>query len=299
MGTEKPVRTLVNAAYHTAERSFRALTEEGQTNLRAGANTAVSIIAPLEPMLLHGEGPLSLKIASDADAIGVHGDVRDVLCVRSEEHDWEIGMSCKHNHAALRHPRVTEGKDFGSDWIGVPCSEEFMREVTPVTNSLISLGEDKVRWRTVDDKMDRYYVPILSAYLEEIRRMCAENYTVPEKLLSYFFGANDFYKVIVRPMERTTTVQAFHMHGTLGKSCGPIRPMTHIPVLKMPTKLVGSYFKDGSKTTIILVFDGGWSISMRLHNKDDIARPTSLAWDVQLAGWPPSTYVNTHAWYGM
>lgn len=36
--------------------------------------------------------------------------------------------------------------------------------------------------------------------------------------------------------------------------------------------------------------------SMRLHNKDKIAKPTSLAWDVKLEGIPPSAYTNTHSW---
>ncbi len=31
-------------------------------------------------------------------------------------------------------------------------------------------------------------------------------------------------------------------------------------------------------------------------DKDDVAKPTSLAWDVNLVGLPTSTYVNTHSW---
>ncbi len=71
----------------------------------------------------------------------------------------------------------------------------------------------------------------------------------------------------------------------------------------MPTKLLDADFKKSekqnsdSKTTIILTFDCGWSVSMRLHNKDEIARPTSLAWDINLVGLPPTTYVNTRSWF--
>ena len=90
------------------------------------------------------------------------------------------------------------------------------------------------------------------------------------------------------------------MHGTLNQSAGKKKAMTRVPVVKMPTRLIDAAFKTTSsgpsKTTIILTFDGGWAISMRLHNKDDIAKPTSLAWDVKLEGLPPSTYVNTHSW---
>ena len=86
------------------------------------------------------------------------------------------------------------------------------------------------------------------------------------------------------------------MHGTLNAPCGKAKALTKVPAIKMPTRLIDAAFKPNSKTTIILTFDGGWAISMRLHNKDEIARPTSLAWDVNLVGLPPTTYVNTHSW---
>lgn len=293
----KNVSIEANKAFKTAEKAFMAVDETAKTEMKAAANTAVKLIVPLEPRLMGEEGLLVLAIAADAAAIGVDGDVRDVLCIRSgSSTEWTIGISCKHNHEGLRHPRITEGKDFGADWIGVHCSKEFMDEITPITDSLIENGENGTQWSQIEEKWDRYYVPILSAYLKEIQRMCKNDSTVPEKLLSYFFGANDFYKVIMKSNARTTTVEGFNMHGTLNNPCGKTKAMTKVPVIKMPTRLLDATFKEGTKTTIILTFDGGWSISMRLHNKDRVAKPTSLAWEVYLEGLPPSTYVNTHSW---
>ena len=292
----KSVRIVASKAFNNAENAFNTVGTKEQDNLMKAAKTAVKLLLPLEPKLLGGRGTLLLSIAADSVAIGSDGDVRDVLCVRSEDNDWTIGMSCKHNHEALRHPRITESKDFGKDWIGMRCSDEFMQAITPITDSLISSGENGVLWRTIDHKWDHYYVPILQSYLDEIKHMCHKDPTVPEKLLSYFFGANDFYKVIMKSNAQTTTIEGFNMHGTLNASCGKTRAMTRVPLIKMPTKLLDASFKPKSKTTIILTFDCGWSISMRLHNKDDVAKPTSLAWDVKLVGLPPSTYVNTHSW---
>ncbi len=239
---------------------------------------------------------LSLSIAADAVAIGREGDVRDVLFSRENDNNWSIGISCKHNHAALRHPRVTEGKDFGFDWIGIPCSQIFMDEITPITDSLTAYGQSGKQWRSIEGKQDRFYVPILQAYLDEIKRLCDEHPDAAEKLLSYFFGSNDFYKVIMKNSSRTTMIEGFNMHGTLNVPCGRVKAMTKVSILHMPTRLIDAAFKADSKTTIILTFDGGWSVSMRLHNKDKIAKPTSLAWDVNLIGLPPSVYVNTHSW---
>lgn len=292
----KSVSTVASKAFNTAKKAFDTVGVVEQDRLMKAANTAVKLLLPLEPKLRDGRGMLLLSIAADSVAIGADGDVRDVLCVRGDDDDWTIGMSCKHNHEALRHPRITEGKDFGADWIGVHCSDEFMDAITPITDSLISFGKNGTLWRTIDHKWDRYYVPILQAYLDEIKRMCAKDPDAPEKLLSYFFGANDFYKVIMKSNARTTTIEGFNMHGTLNSSCGKTKAMTRVPVIKMPTRLIDATFKTNSKTTIMLTFDGGWTISMRLHNKDDIAKPTSLAWDVNLVGLPTSTYVNTHSW---
>lgn len=293
---DKDVSIEASKAFTTAEKAFSAVGDNAKSEMMAAANAAVKLIVPLEPKLMGGSGTLLLTIAADAAAIGVDGDVRDVLCVRADDEEWAIGISCKHNHEGLRHPRITEGKDFGADWIGVHCSREFMNEITPIINSLIENGKNEILWSQIDQKWDRYYVPILTAYLKEIRRMCNENSTVPEKLLSYFFGANDFYKVIMKSGSRTTTVEGFNMHGTLNAACGKTKAMTKVSVIKMPTRLLDAAFKAGTKTTIILTFDGGWSISMRLHNKDKVAKPTSLAWEVNLEGLPPSTYVNTHSW---
>lgn len=295
--TGKAVVIEANKPFKTAEKAFLSVDEKSKDEMTAAADTAVKLLVPLEPKLMGGAGTLLLSIAADSAAVGVDGDVRDVLCVRSEnENEWTIGISCKHNHEGLRHPRITEGKDFGSDWIGVHCSREFMDEITPITDSLIENGENGTLWSQIDEKWDRYYVPILSAYLKEIERMCKADSTVPEKLLCYFFGSRDFYKVIMKSSSRTTTIEGFNMHGTLNDACGKTRAMTKVPVIKMPTRLLDATFKQGTKTTIILTFDGGWSISMRLHNKDKIAKPTSLAWEVNLEGLPPSTYMNTHSW---
>ena len=116
----KSVSTVASKAFNTAKKAFDTVGVVEQDRLMKAANTAVKLLLPLEPKLRDGRGMLLLSIAADSVAIGADGDVRDVLCVRGDDDDdWTIGMSCKHNHEALRHPRITEGKDFGADWIGM------------------------------------------------------------------------------------------------------------------------------------------------------------------------------------
>ena len=291
----KDIRVDDNPAYNTAKNSYESLSEEKQIKLDRAAKTAVGLLLPLEPKLENGKGILLLGINNDNAAIGVDGDVRDVLCIRSND-SWEIGLSCKHNHEALKHPRITEEKDFGRDWIGYNCSRQFIDEISIVIDRLIEHKNNGTLWKNIENKQEEYYVPILQAYLEELTRLCSEYPDAPKKLLSYFFGSRDFYKVITKESNKTTEIEGFNINGTLNVAEGRIRPITRVARLRMPTRLIEARFKEQSKTTIILTFDGGWSITMRLHNKDKVAKPTSLAWDVQLEGLPTGTYVNISPW---
>ena len=291
----KDISIDTSKGFKKAEEFYQRQKDAEKIKLDRAAKTAVKMLLPLEPKIEHGNGILMLGINGDNAAIGVDGDVRDVLCIRYSD-EWEIGLSCKHNHEALKHPRITEQKDFGSDWIGYRCSREFIDEISLVVDRLIEYGNEGRQWSQIENKQDDYYVPILRAYLKEIQRMCENHNDAPTKLLSYFFGSRDFYKVITKESSKITEIEGFNMNGTLGAAAGRVKPITKIAALKMPTRLIEARFKENSKTTIILTFDGGWSITMRLHNKDRVARPTSLAWDVQLEGLPTGTYVNISPW---
>ena len=295
-------------AFLTTKSKYDSLKPAEKKKYMDAARTAVKQLFPLEPCIENGKGQLLLAVNSDAAAQGVDGDVRDVLCLRNKDgrHDWEIGLSCKHNHEALKHPRITADKDFGKNWVGIPNSKEFINEIGATIDTLQNYSLEGKVWREItldeDEKWDKYYVPILEAYKNEIVRMCKTYPDVPRKLLSYFFGSKDFYKVIMKESQETTTIEAFNMYNTLGQKSGTFKPLIRVPLITMPTRLIEADFKQDkngyrSKTTIILVFDGGWTIAMRLHNKDEKVKPTSLAWDVQLIGLPTGTYVDTRPWY--
>lgn len=125
-------------AFIKAFTSFEMLSQEDKEKYMNAAATAFKIIFPLEPRIVTPEydESLELRISTDSKAKGVKGDVRDVICIRSSL-DWEVGFSCKHNHEALKHPRLTQEQkrgdnlavaDFGTNWIGHPCSKEYFEK---------------------------------------------------------------------------------------------------------------------------------------------------------------------------
>lgn len=81
-----------------------------------------------------GGDVLELRIQSDTK--GKEGDVRDILIVRHNI-QWEIGLSLKHNHFAVKHSRLSQKLDFGAKWYGIPCSQKYWEDVRPVFTYLV------------------------------------------------------------------------------------------------------------------------------------------------------------------
>jgi len=105
---------LENSAYENARNFYNIdATETMKRKMIEGADAATRLILRLEPQL---ENPLTnvpLYLAIQEDAMGIVGDVRDVICIR-RQNEWAIGLSCKHNHAAVKHSRLSSSIDFGS-----------------------------------------------------------------------------------------------------------------------------------------------------------------------------------------
>ncbi len=300
---DKEFKIVDNPAYKTAINSYKTLTTQEQETYKLAGKTAVKIIFPLEPRILnedYDDVPLLLSISNDSIAKGVGGDVRDIICLRIKS-NWEIGFSCKHNHEALKHPRITEAKDFGSAWLGYACSQNFISQMNSILNPLEKLQENQVNWRDIKNKADTYYVPILQAIMDEFKSICAQYSDAPKRLLSYFFGAQDFYKIISIEKDRQTKVTAFNMNGTLNNPSTNVMPIYKVKRIHYPTRLVDIRFKKernglDSKTTISLIFDSGWQINMRLHNADTKVKMTGLKFDVQLVGQPNDIYQQQRSW---
>lgn len=246
----------------------------------------------------NGNEPLFLSL--QADAAGIKGDVRDVLCIR-KQNGWEIGLSCKHNHHAVKHSRLSDTIDFGQEWLGVPCSKEYFEKVVPLFVELREIRDkskeegNPALWNDVEGKAKKYYIPVLQAFMEELSKIASENENVPEKLIRYLLGRYDFYKVITDDKNRTTRVEAINIAGTLNQQSGAIKAITKVPLLKMPTQFYHIGFKSGSDNTIEVVCDEGWQISMRIHSASSRIEP-SLKFDVQLISLPSSVHTQIEPW---
>ncbi|MDQ0481075.1 HaeIII family restriction endonuclease [Guptibacillus hwajinpoensis] len=269
-------------------------TYPSKEDLDRAANAGIKVIYKLEPNLHHGSSPLSLTIQEDAK--GREGDVRDIVAIRGENY-WEVGISCKHNHGAVKHSRLSGTIDIGKAWFGYNSSEEYFKEVKQLFDELEVLRSEGWKWRDIEDKVDRYYVPVLNAFMDELKRL--DNLypdEIPNRLISYLLGKNDFYKAIAKTKQGNTTIQGFNIYGSLNKiSSDGKKPQLKTPKVKLPSRFYDISFKPKSKTTILIACDEGWTISCRIHSAATKVEK-SLKLDVQLVGVPPSIHQHTESW---
>lgn len=136
----------------------------------------------------------------------------------------------------------------------------------------------------------------MQAFMDELKQIDKQNpKCVPELLVHYLLGKNDFYKVITDDKNKTTRVEAVNIMGTLNKAAGDAKPIAKIPVLKMPSQFYHIDFKPSSNNTVEVVCDEGWQISMRIHNASSRVEP-SLKFDVNLISLPSSAYTQVEPW---
>ncbi|MBX7224437.1 MAG: HaeIII family restriction endonuclease [Chitinophagales bacterium] len=293
LSTVTIVSFVENDPYKTALKCFLSFSEKEKGYYSLVASFAVNFLLDIEPRLSNGisdKDILQLEIVSDKE--GQTGDVRDVLAIRSLQ-KWEIGISAKNNHRAVKHSRLSNDIDFGQKWLGTPCSVEYFKEVKPIFDNLAKLrtvSKATQKWDTLGDYHKSVYVPILDAFKKELLRLDAEKPgTIAERLIEYLIGNRDFYKVIKG--HNKVEIQAYNLHGTLNLPFESIKPKAKIPKLKLPSRLVEVVYQENSKTTLLVILNEGWQISFRIHNASSRIEP-SLKFDINLVSAPYSLFTN-------
>ena len=284
----------------TARNLYNNMLDDVQIELLRAANAAARVIIRLEPQLQYPQNNVPLYLSIQTDAQGIAGDVRDVLCIRRQNF-WQVGLSCKHNHRAVKHSRLSDIIDFGNEWFGIPCSMQYFSEVIPLFSALRRMRDDArergttALWTDIPDKANRYYKPVLQSFLDELARLARGNPEVPGAMVQYLIGRYDFYKVITDDRHETTRVEAINIAGTLNRPSGQHNSIVTVPCLRLPTRFYHMGFKPNSDNTIEVVCDEGWTISMRIHNASSRIEP-SLKFDVNLISLPGSIYAQVEPW---
>lgn len=289
---KRPVEIVKNSSYEIAKKYFESLSNQNKEDMRRSATVGIKTIIEMEPKIVE-DGSDDLTIFLQPDNIAKTGDIRDVIIIRRDI-KWEIGISVKHNHAALKHSRLSQHIDFGKEWLNIPCSKQYFDEITPIFDNLTKLKIARTTWSEIPNKEDNVYIPLLNAFMAELKKLFIEhNDKVTSGIITYLLGSNgkDYYKLIHHNNHKTT-VMPFNICGTLNQDANKSKPIIKIPKIKLPTRIIELTYKNNSKTTIELTMNNGWAISFRIHNASTFVEP-SLKFDIQLLGQPADLfYIN-------
>jgi hypothetical protein len=282
----RPVKIEKNSSFYAAERAWNTLTDYEKTIYKLSSLAGINAIFDLEPLILEDScDVLELKIQSDDK--GKEGDVRDVLIIRRGI-EWEIGLSVKHNHFAVKHSRLSKNLDFGNKWYGIECSKQYWEDIKPIFEYLDIEKQKDSKWSDLPNKEDDVYIPLLNAFKDELERqnnMFGQD--IPRLMIEYLLGEFDFYKVIGIDSKRITQIQSYNLRGTLNKQGDNRKRSMELPISALPTRIVSLEYKPNSKNTLELYLDGGWQFSFRIHNASTKVE-SSLKFDIQIIGMPTS-----------
>lgn len=278
----RPVEVVENSSFQAAHRAWTVIDQDTREVLTVSAKSAVATLFDMEPMILDDNGD-RLELFIQPDSKGEVGDVRDIIILRRDV-KWEIGLSVKHNHFAVKHSRLGRQLDFGKRWFGIPCSQQYWNDIAPIFNYLLDEMNRGKKWSELPAKEQDVYIPLLSAFVAEIGRANESSHEIPQKMVEYLLGEFDFYKVISIDNKKVTQIQTYNLRGTLNRSSKQSKPKITVPISSLPTRIVSLDFKPNSNNTVELYMDGGWQFSFRIHNASTYVEP-SLKF-IEIIGMP-------------
>lgn len=244
-------------------------------------------------MIENDDDILILKSIKDKE--GIAGDVRDIV-IRRDNINWEIGLSIKHNHEAVKHSRLSPSIDFGKEWYNIPCSNNYWPKILPIFERLKTEKSKGTKWSQLQDKQDSIYLPLLQSFMDEVQRAYAIDHSMARRMVEYLIGVKDFYKIISLDNKYLTLIRMFNLHNTLNKPSKIKISAIKVPVVSLPTELTAIKLKRNTKTTIEMYFNNGWQLNFRIHSAETKVIP-SLKFDIQFVGMPVSVMSFECRWH--
>ncbi len=289
----RPVKIEQNSSFFAARRAWQTLSVSEKNTYEISASVAATAIFDMEPRMVE-DGDDTLELFIQTDEHGEEGDVRDIIVLRRNI-QWEIGLSLKHNHFAVKHSRLSYKLDFGKSWYEIPCSEHYWNEVKPIFDYLSDEKKKGTKFSELNDKENDVYIPLLTAFINEVKRQYDSHRDIPQKLIEYLLGKFDSYKVISIEREKLTRIEGFNLHGKLNLNATKQVAKVEVPILSLPKRIVHLAMMPDSTNTVELYLDGGWQFSFRIHNAETYVTP-SLKFDIQIVGMPTAILTINCKW---
>jgi hypothetical protein len=272
--------------FENSRRCYGAVSAEKRENFKSSASKAVAHILNLEESRLSAQSRVRIRLNGDSE--GQRGDVRDILV---ELPDFQLGISCKTNHDAFKHSRLSGKIDFVAKW-GLStegCSQAYWSRVRPVFDELAGIrraSNATARWADLESVPERFYWPVLDAFEEELLRLSGQGTDsapqVTKNLVTYLVGNQDFYKVIDRSKNNAVEILAFNFNQSLSVS-----------KTRLPEHVIGVDRLNGGQYSKTVRLSRGFTFNFRIHSASSRVEP-SLKFDITAVSLPPTEVYTTH-----
>ena len=263
-------------------KKFNSLSKNEQNKMSNAASKLIRRLYTLEPWLKNNN---NLTVEHVKTVSGTY-DVVDVYLHSGEN---KVGISCKSNHDASRHSRVSPSIDVANIWLGLDTNYEYMDNI----NNIFADFRDYCKKNNIElysqltakQKDDILYSPITQAFENLLKQSIENNPEALRHMIYYLIGNTDFYKAIANFKNKILTIKSFNLRGDL--NTGEILPLP-TECLKI-ARPMGSQSK--SHNYIQINCDNNWCIKMRIHNARSKIE-NSLKWDVQLESIPSNIFID-------
>jgi len=200
---------LMDEHFARVRECFERCDDHEQNNMEEASLKALSFLIDNDPRLADPDNLIRIQ----SDQAGQLGDVRDII-IHNEKTHSEVGLSSKNRHYALKHSRLSQSIDFGYEWFGVHCSDQYFTSISPIFEDLLGRKQKSDLWRDISDKTERFYLPLLNIFSAEMLRLYQRDPNqVAKGLLKYLLGSQDYYKIIKENGNVTAT--SFNLSGSL------------------------------------------------------------------------------------
>lgn len=222
------------------------------------------------------KGDLGWKARFLDDSCARDGDVRDIVLSLGKR---EVGISCKSNHRAFKHSRISPESAFTRAWgltSDTRSSASYRDDLRRLFDGVEKGGPES--WSDLEaSRKLRFYDDCIRSFERELSRLfrTKNGPKVCLAILRYFLGKYGYYKCVVS--RSGSFVQAY----SFGRS--------PVPRISFPRRLIAVHFPPGRYGVLHLYFDRGFSFSLRLHNASR-RYERSLKFDIQALGLPQSLY---------
>ena len=197
----------------------------------------------------------------------------------------KIDLNQRNDKPTVKQSQTNSQLDLGNKCYGIPCSSAYWKEIQSVFDYRNDNPNKLLNFNELSDKKKDIYIPLLEAFINEIKCQYAKHKNLPKKLVKHLLGKYDFYKIIYIDKEQNTQIRSYNLHVTFGTANQTQGTAIIIPTASLPTRIVYLDFVPNSQNTIELYMNRGWQFIFRIHNTKTSIKP-SLVFNIELIGIP-------------